>query len=163
MPAWLWPWHSFTIDCDLPPDLAALLIADRVAPKKWFGRPDKPFQGTMEGTRFEFSRVIGYKNSFLPWVAGEVVPAGVGSRVQVRMQLHPLVQVFMAVWLGFVGIICIVMLAKLAQGESIGAVGIVVPLGMFAFGWAMTAGGFWMEAGKQERMLREIFAEPPRS
>jgi hypothetical protein len=153
-----WPWHSFSIDCDVPPDLASVLIASQVAPAGWFTASDgKPFRGTVEGREFELVRVIRYRNSFLPVVHGRIEPAGDGSRVHVGMRLYPVVMVFLVLFAGMLGtqVVSALFTTSAVAGAQVRM--LQFPLGMLAFLWVMTIAGFWIEARKQERMLREIF------
>jgi hypothetical protein len=66
------------------------------------------------------------------------------------MYLHPVVLVFMLFWLGGVGLG-----AAAALREGDGGAGTLVPMGMFAFGVALTLGGFYPEAAKARRLLEQ--------
>lgn len=74
---------------------------------------------------------------------GRVFPIGPGARVSVAMFIHPLVAVFMMVWLG--------MTANFAL--TLGAP--FIPWGMFIVGVALTVGGFFPEAMKAKRLISE--------
>ena len=154
-----WPWHAFTVDAGIPPDLASVLVASQVGPRAiFFATHDKPFSGTVADGTFEISRVIRYRNSFLPVVCGRIEPQGAGSRIHVRMRLHLFAMVFMTVWMGLVAVALVGILYVFALDQGgLDGIALLAPLGMFAFGWALTTFGFWFEADKQERMLREMF------
>jgi hypothetical protein len=155
-----WPWHAFAVDGDMPPDLASVLVASQVGPRAlFFATHGKPFSGTVTDRGFVITRVIRYNNSFLPVVIGTIEPQGAGSRIRVRMRLSLYAAVFMAVWMGLVSVALVGFVVAFAiEPEGKDPIAILAPLAMFAFGWAMTTFGFWFEAGKQERMLREMFA-----
>ena len=65
------------------------------------------------------------------------------------MNLHPLVLAFILFWLGGVGSAAITMLRRGKASEAL------IPLGMFAFGVALTLGGFYPEAIKARRILEK--------
>ncbi|WP_153067366.1 hypothetical protein [Steroidobacter cummioxidans] len=86
----------------------------------------------------------------MPRIAGRVDSYPNGTKIDVVMYLHPVVLVFMLFWLGGVGLGAA---AVLRQGD--GGVGTLVPMGMFAFGVALTLGGFYPEAIKARRLLEQ--------
>jgi hypothetical protein len=110
-----------------------------------------PFIGGVDGNTFHLRRDIRYRNSFLPQLKGHVEANAGGSRIFVTMHLHPVVGVFMLIWLGVVGIAA---LAILRSGH-IGAAPSLIPFGMLVFGVALTAGGFYPEAFKARRILEQ--------
>lgn len=113
-----------------------------------------PFIGTVEGDHFRLYRDIRYRNSFLPRIRGRVSSAPGGTNIDVIMYLHPLVLLFMLFWLTGIGF-GVVSTLRDAKGASA-----LVPLGMFAFGVALTLGGFYPEAFKARRILeRQIATE----
>lgn len=156
-----WPRHIFSIDTRLPQMEASARLASQVEPPRWLrlGGGDKPFQGEFYGRHFSITRIIRYRNSFLPVVTGSVEPSGAGSRVQVHMRMQVFVMAFLVVWI----IAAIAMGIGIASEVAAHSVDydpllLLVPVGMIAFVAAMSLGGFWFEANKQERMLRELFA-----
>lgn len=119
--------------------------------KEQFGsRPDNspPFIGTVEGSAFHIRRDIRYRNSFLPRVHGQVAASRLGTRIDITMSLHPLVTIFMLFWLGGVG------LGGFAAAHA-NPKDALVPMGMFAFGIALTLGSFFPEAFKARRLLEQ--------
>ena len=110
-----------------------------------------PFIGVVEGNSFQLRRDIRYRNSFLPQVKGRVEATAGGTMVFVTMHLHPAVGVFMVLWLGGVGVAAFDLLAS-AHGSAVPA---LIPLGMFVFGIALTAVGFYPEAFKARRLLEQ--------
>jgi hypothetical protein len=99
------------------------------------------FEGTVDGDRFRATRMIGYRNSFLPVIHGQVRTRGSGSVITLTMRLHISVMIFMVIWLGGVGTI--------AASTSA-----LIPLGMFLVGIALPAVGFYPEAFKARDILR---------
>ncbi len=164
----LLPWRDFVVDTSWPPGVAHTEIAKEVATPRWMGvagegasgTGDALFVGRAEGPgRFRFTRRIGYRNSFRP-VIQVVVEASHhgGSRLRVRMRLHPFVMVFVGLWLTLATLIGLpVGVLGLAQGQIAALVGLVMPL----FGVGITCIPFAVEARIAERALRDLFAAAP--
>ncbi|MBE2249229.1 MAG: hypothetical protein IAE78_06720 [Myxococcus sp.] len=74
----------------LPGGLFAL---DRPSP----GTP--PLRGVIDGLRFTVVRRAQFRNSFTPIVEGVVVPAEVGSQLQLRLGMHLVPLLTLGVWL----------------------------------------------------------------
>jgi hypothetical protein len=117
-----------------------------------FRRPEAswpPFVGTVSKDGFRVYRDIRYRNSFLPIVSGRVEQTSDGTRVSVAMYLHPLAALFMLFWLSAVAIGAVSAYAKH------GLAGASIPAGMFVFGVALVCGGFFPEAFKAKKLLRD--------
>jgi hypothetical protein len=125
-----------------------------VEPKQFLrvGGATRPFEGVVGDRAFNVRRIIGYRNSFRPEIRGEISAAPDGSRIAITMSLHPVVLVFMIVWLGGVGVGCVAMLMH-ANRKGGTAVQVLGPAGLFAFGWLLSAGGFTFEARKAQALL----------
>jgi hypothetical protein len=63
------------------------------------GDSHKFFQGTIDGSSFKISRIINYRNSFLPVIIGRIE----GSKVEITLRTAIFVNIFMMVWLGLTG------------------------------------------------------------
>ncbi len=145
------------VDIDSPysPEEVCRRLQAVVRPKpRWFGRatsdeagPEPAFQGSIGDRVFKVTRIIHYRNSFLPTIRGKVLPREAGARVHLLLTLHPAVAVFMALWLALFGYALI--LALLARPAEAPFRAILV-----LFGAALTGGGFYYEARKAERILR---------
>jgi hypothetical protein len=61
-------------------------------------RLQQRFDGTFADGRLSILRRVRGRNSFRPVVEGQVVPRSAGSRLDLRMRLHPLVLVFGAIF-----------------------------------------------------------------
>ena len=115
-----------------------------------FGTTDERFQGNVNGNHFEIRRDISYRNSFLPFIRGTIMPAGKGSVVRVEMRMHPAARKFMRFWLGVI--------AAMFLGMVLAAAGIaciVIPAFLIAFGVAFMMAGFYPEAS----IAKDFFCE----
>lgn len=146
----LLPYHRFELISRLRPAEAISAIANVIEEPKFFrmawpsSKNDKRFAGSAGGDTFSVRRILGYRNSFMPVVEGAVQAHGGGSRIVITMRPFIFVMVFCAIWCAGV---------STAFSTSAWPLGIA----MLAFLYAMVMGGFWFEASKQERVLREIF------
>ncbi len=152
------PIYRFHIDVDVPPHMVAQRLKAIVhkGPTFWESlrtgwwwrlryRTGPPFIGTVQDDSFRVRRDIQGRNSFLPLVCGRFVSTPTGTSVSVTMFLHPLVALFMVIWLGVVG-----------RGALVDRSAPHAFLwGMFIFGVALTAGGFIPEAIKARRLISE--------
>jgi len=145
------PLHRFTITSSLKRQDAVAALRAHLVEVKFFrlripnSANDKRFQGVVNDSNFAISRVLGYNNVFAPLSSGTIDGAGVGSTINVTMQPPLLVIGFYLVILAF-GAIGIVV--------NTGEIGMVALLAFILYVLVMI--GFWMEAEKQERTLREI-------
>jgi hypothetical protein len=155
----MFPLEKFTIYSSLAPDLVREKLLDVVEPRKtfrWHRRhPDKPYQGEIGEHSFEMMRIINYRNSFLPLIKGRISSEPIGSKIEVEMSLHPVVFVFMLVWLGMVGQFGVLLLiATIAEGTFEPAA--LIPVGMFIFGCLLPLIGFKPEAGRSKKFLQQL-------
>jgi len=155
------PFCRFEIEVASSPDAVSQRVEaiTRDAPDLWdsikesFGvrNTGAAFIGTVGDGAFSLRRDIRYRNSFLPRIRGVVLRNPPGSRVRVTMYLHPLVAVFVLVWLVGAGTAAF---ASFTNSSTDGAASLI-PAGMFAFGVALTLAGFYPEAYKARRLLKQ--------
>ena len=126
-----------------------------------FGAATRPFEGQVGDRVFDVRRVIGYRNSFRPRIRGHINAVAEGSRIAVSMSLHPLVFVFVMIWLIGVASACVVFLIAHVR-RSGSSLAVFVPAIMVIFGWALVAGGFTYEARKAELLLASVMTAGPR-
>jgi len=112
------------------------------------GANGRPFLGRLNGVSFKMTRIIVYRNSFLPVIRGRISQGDIGADVRLVMTLHPLVALFMLGWFTGLG-------AGAFSAETAGWWLAVVPMGLCVFGAALTLGGFMPEAFKAKRLLCE--------
>ncbi len=108
-----------------------------------------PFVGQVSDTGFTLYRDIRYRNSFLPRIRGRIESCPEGSRIDVTMNLHPFVAVFVFVWLWISGSITATLLSQGTASDALS------PAGMCGFLVLLTLAGFYPEAIKARRILEE--------
>ena len=161
----LWPYDSFEIRTHQSAESLAAVLNDHVEPKKWFrlSRDHKAFEGTLAPDGFKVSRIVHYRNSFLPVITGFFRPRPAGTDIAIRMRLHTFVAAFMCFWFGGVAIGVVAAITAVFTGRTADPPLLLIPFGMLLFGWALVSGSFWFEAKKAEALLVDMFNRRPRS
>ncbi len=157
---YLIPFERRVVRSRLPVAEAIAALQAQVEPARMFRfsiRDAKAFQGNIEGYGFRITRVIGYRNSFLPIIVGTFEPAPDGCVVRIQMRMHIAVMIFCAVWLSFLVPILIGFIMASVAGRPGFGLTVLMPVGMLVFFLGLTNGGFWVEANKQKKMLQDIF------
>ncbi len=158
------PYERFVIETRLTPGQVAERLREVTAPGRRLrlrsSAGGKAFEGTVSDLEFRLTRVIGYRNSFLPVVRGRIEDAPDGARIEVSMRLHPAVFGFMALWFGFLTIILAVIFAIASIRQTFSPF-FLVPLGIYAFGYALTTGGFKLESRRSREQLEAMLGAEP--
>jgi len=149
--------YWFSLDSPLPAEEVSRRIqllsreASGFLTHAWTFGPDTdpPFLGTVQQSRFSLRRDIHYRNAFLPMLKGTVRALPGGSRVVVIMHLHPFMLVFMLGWFALLGS------SAMALLTSHGLIVAIAPTGLFIFGAAVMAAGFFPEAVRARRILEQ--------
>jgi hypothetical protein len=105
------------------------------------------FEGTVTGQRFTIARISKWRNSF-PVVRGTVTPRATGAQVRIAMSLHPVIALFMALW------ICLAAAPMLNGVKPVGNTKVVATLLLFV-GVIVQSVGFYVEARKAEKLIRQ--------
>jgi hypothetical protein len=157
---WL-PYSSWTVEFPLDVDTLADGMRRRIERTRWFRKPwarnHTPLQGSIYARGFTATRVIHYRNSFLPVLYGQFIPHKQGTTIHIRMMLHPLVLLFLANWLGLAGVFTLIGLAVwIGGGDWIFP---AIAGGMAAFAVLLTYGGFFAEATRTRELITSVFAD----
>lgn len=156
----MFPTQRFTITTYLSPDEVQKKLIEVADPPptgiqfQW-KRSEKPYRGQIGEHSFKISRIIYYRNSFLPQIEGRIKAHGRGSQIEIEMKLHIAVIIFMCVWLSMVGQFVLLFLVVLFQEDFEPA--FLIPVGMFIFGLALPWSGFLPEAKGSKKFLMELF------
>jgi hypothetical protein len=155
------PYERLTIETTLSIEEAQQRLANVIEPKRtirWLlSPPTKPFEGTITGDRFEMRRVIGYRNSFLPQITGQIRQGYQGAAIDLTLQMHPLVLIFMALWLAAVGAAAL-LLVNTAPGSGSFQIYSLITAGMVVFAVLLCTLAFNFEASKAKALLNRLFA-----
>jgi hypothetical protein len=122
---------------------------------------NKPYEGQILGDTFTISRIINYRNSFLPVITGHISTFLGKTQINVKMRPVTFVLIFISLWLGIVGFICLgIFLTGIFQFQQILQNGfspmILIPFGMFLFGCLLTTLAFKAESKKTKEFLEQL-------
>ncbi|TMK70959.1 MAG: hypothetical protein E6G50_06815 [Actinobacteria bacterium] len=151
------PEKRFAIDAHDAPDVIRERLEAEVEPPRRLSlrKPQRPFAGTVGQDCFELRPVLGYRNSFVPFVEGSYRTGVDGTRVDVRMRLLRPVAVFMAAWLGLAAFfVAIAAMAAARDPLRLGFAGLA--LAFFGVGYACMSVLFWLEARRTRAKLEEL-------
>ncbi len=113
-----------------------------------------PYIGKISNNGFGITRVISYRNSFLPYIQGTILEDSEGTTVKVTMRPHGFVLGFMAVWLGGVSLGCVV--TAYAMFRSSFDCKLLIPFGMLLLGILLFVGAFKRESNISKTDLKKI-------
>lgn len=142
-------------------------LADLVEPPKAFRihffwqkkKAHKPYQGKIEGNQFEISRIISYRNSFLPQIKGIITHKGKQTQIDIRMELNPFVKVFAIAWcVGIALFFGSILFYAISNGNFTPI--ILIPLLLIIFMVGMTWGGFLYESKKAKQAFEALWGAP---
>lgn len=128
-------------------------------------RSNYEYNGEIHGKSFEIWRNIRYRNSFLPVIRGTVSSGSGGTEIRLSMRMNLFVMVFMGIWLSIAGLatlgsLSVVTIALLKfKPASLNAF-LLIPLGIFLFGYLLMLLAFKAEAKISRKDLNRIFEVP---
>jgi hypothetical protein len=142
-------------------------LADNIEPNKTFRfsgfnrNTIKPYQGEIFGNSFTISSNINYTNSFLPVITGSISMFVGHTQINIKMKPVTFVLIFISLWLGIVGLVCIgILLTGLLQFKQILNNGfspmLLIPFGMFIFGCLLISLAFKAESKKSKEFLATL-------
>lgn len=165
----LLPYEHFTIRTSLSEAEVHRRLADSIEPYqmlRWFWGNHRPYQGSISADEFQVTRIIGYRNSFLPRISGRIGSDLGQTTIDIKMMLHPLVIAFLAFWMLFVGLGFLAAVVSTmnsllnpAHASDASPAAILATGFMLVFAAAMTVGFFKLEALKSKRFFRELLED----
>lgn len=143
------------------PDAVCARLADAVGAEDSFGDDDREVVGRVFARSFRLRRNSAVQNAFRPYLYGSIEPDLLGSRIVVRLGLHPTTKYFIVVWLGamlLIGLAVLVLfltnnLAATPQGLHPRTILMAPPLmfsGCIAVAWI----GRILGRGEETRLLQ---------
>jgi hypothetical protein len=161
------PFENYNLTTKLSNDDILKLIGENIQPKRAFSLKNlsynytKPYTGEVSKNSFKMSRNINYRNSFLPFITGKITSFLGETEVNIKMEPVSFVLIFMSVWLGVVGLVCIGMfLMGILRIKEVLQNGfspmLLIPFLMFGFGYALTYFSFKVESKKSKEFLAKL-------
>ena len=157
------PFENYVIATNLSVEEVKRKLAENVEPRRGFelfrtASYSKPYMGDLYGDTFTISRVINYRNSFLPVITGAITTDFGETKVKIKMRPAIGVIIFMCFWLGVVGLVCLTMVVAAVFSEKTGSLDPVVfiPFAMFVFGCLLFTVPFKIESGISRKFLAKL-------
>lgn len=156
----LFPYQRLVFESPLSREEITRRLTRKVTKRRqdWFEKSTLPFEGTVSDTGFKVSRIINYRNSFLPVIDGRFFPLMRGVRVQVTVRLPANVLFFCVVWFSLVGLIGLGSILSPSSVKGVSAFEMLIGvLAMSVFFYLLVTLSFRFEAKKASKLLSEVF------
>jgi hypothetical protein len=116
----------------------------------------KAFSGELFDDNFIIIRNIEYRNSFLPIIKGKIFRENEYTIIEMFLRMHLFVIIFLCIWLSIpFMLICLLLFNSLIKKtSSLGT--IIMPVGLFLFGYFLMIGGFNYENTKAQNIIKEV-------
>ncbi|UAY50817.1 hypothetical protein [Ferruginibacter albus] len=161
------PFENYTITTTLSQQEILKRIADNIEPKRsyrfTFFRPkaNVAYEGKIVQNTFSINRIIYYRNSFIPLIKGNVTAFSDHTEVHIKMQLRYFTLLFVAIWLGFTGMICSSIISFISMDTYAIFKGkipsiLILPFGMFILGYLITILNFTIESKRSKKFLARL-------
>lgn len=160
------PFDNFKLVTKLSATEVQQRIESITQPKKGFsfsfsGNRNKPYEGKLIDRSFEISRIINYRNSFLPIIKGYISAYLGRTEVTIKMRPVVFVLIFMLLWLGVVGLVCLgTIISAIMKFRQVLEGGFsplaLIPFGMFVFGYALLMIAYKAESKKSKAFLEQL-------
>ena len=164
----LLPYEQYNLYTRLSPEEVRQRLADNTEQggkkKPLGGKTVKPFRGEITNETFSISPVIDYRNSFLPVLKGTYFRENGMTRIRTRLQLNDVVLAFCIIWLGIVGLCGILLPISELRGALNGKrfdPMVLVPTGMFVFGYLLMIAAFNTESTRSKKLLAKVLDAQP--
>ncbi|SDG05257.1 hypothetical protein SAMN05421827_10354 [Pedobacter terrae] len=161
----LFPSQSFVLHADISAheawdNLSGALLKDPKRPLYFiFGNPDHvPFKGYINGSRFNISRNLSYRNSFQAEISGEIFAESSGCKIAIRLSLMPFVKGFLMLWCSFAAMFFLMFISgAIKNQEPKLAFGSLFALGMIGFCSLIVSIGFKSDCNACRKALNAVF------
>ncbi len=70
----------------------------------------KLYRGTISNANFKISRIINYRNSFLPIITGSISSRAGKTEIHLKLRIQKFAFVFMLIWFSAVALVCLVII-----------------------------------------------------
>ncbi|BCL39715.1 hypothetical protein [Nostoc sp. MS1] len=148
------PHDEFTIvTSDSLPIILERLSANIEPPKAFrFSTKHALYQGSIGSESFQISRIIHYRNSFLPTIRGRFEVQSHQTLIHVQMSLNPFVMGFLGLWLLFWYSAVVPISLTGAMPHQMAALFLCMPMLMLV----IFCIAFWSEANRSRTELTKI-------
>ena len=160
------PVEHLTYRTKLSPQEAIEKVKESIESKKLFrwnrygkNKNQKPYEGEVIENTFTITRIISYRNSFIPIIKGNIESDYRGTKIIVKMRLHIIVMIFIFFWCGMISI------GALAYTSDFMSTGdfqpyTLLPFGMILLAYGLALGGFKYESKKSKKFHSQKIKNP---
>ncbi|PSK94378.1 hypothetical protein [Taibaiella chishuiensis] len=157
------PYENFVLRSRLSPEAAADKLEKAVVTfgsgrsSAFSSDPNRPFRGTVSGTDFKITRIIGYRNSFAPVITG-TLSGYPGTELDIRMRMHTGVLIFCCIWMGAIGLSAILAATGFYNTANAAVPFPMLPICLFMLvaAYVMATAGFKYESRKSKNLLKAL-------
>ncbi|OCQ99879.1 hypothetical protein BCD64_01990 [Nostoc sp. MBR 210] len=148
------PYDSFTITVPEPLPIVVQRLSANIEPPKAFrfSRQHTLYQGTISDDGFQISRIIHYRNSFLPMIRGRFEAQPRQTLVHIQISVHTFVMAFLGLWL-FIWFNTVSIITFIDDTPRlVAALFVGMPIVIVLVFWI----AFWSEANRSRAELTKI-------
>ncbi len=161
------PYENLTYKTHLSKDEILKRVRNETEPKQWIRMTGvfssgnhKAYEGVVNENSFKISRIIGYRNSFLPRIEGKIEENKESTLIHIKMRLHTFVIVFLAIWLSFMFVATLFLIPIFRQemeNQSIFNLASFTPFLMILIISVVTVLAFHYEGNKSKKFFENLF------
>ncbi|MFN8410747.1 MAG: hypothetical protein U0Z26_00005, partial [Anaerolineales bacterium] len=129
------------------------------AERPWgvFQRGEKPYEGKIEGSYFEISPTITYRNPGKPIIKGNIHTEVNGSSIHISMRLPLLSTLQIIIFICIIGLFSLVIYFVEPASTSITDSPFFLFFGACVFVYVIVLGGFSFETDKSKEFFQKLF------
>ena len=161
------PFENYVLRTSLSSKEVYYRLSNNIEPKKAFrlaafNRTSvKPYEGIITNSFFKISSIVNYRNSFLPVIEGKISTFAGQTHIHIRMKVTPFVLIFISIWLGLVGLTCLLLVLVgiihfIQNRITAFSPTVLIPFGMLIFGCLRTILAFKAESNKSREFLETL-------
>lgn len=148
------PYDNFTI---VTPDSLRIIVerlSTNIEPPKAFRFSTRHalYQGSIDSESFQISRIIHYRNSFLPRIRGRFEAQPHQTLIHIQMSINPFILMFLGIWFLFWYSAVVPITLTGAMPHQMAALFLGMPMLMLVIFWV----AFWAEANYSRIQLTKI-------
>ncbi len=165
------PYDNLTYKTHLSKEEILKRLSNQTEGKQWIrmsgvfsNQEHKAYEGTINENDFKINRIIGYRNSFLPRIEGEIEEINNENQnftlIHLKMRLHTFVIVFIIIWLSFVflgGLFMIFLTSMETENQDVLGLASIVPFLMIIILPVVITLAFHYEGNKSKEFFEKIF------
>ncbi|WP_040278561.1 hypothetical protein [Psychroserpens damuponensis] len=151
------PSETIEIKSSLSIDQIRELLAHNIEPKMKFkfSKNHKIFEGFIEQDTFEIQRIIRGRNSFKPYIKGDIKSHNNGTLLSASLKMNHFVITFILIWLGMVCFGFFVSIYAVLR-QDLNPIAAFGPLIMIVFAYGLMNYGFDSEKKKGIEALETL-------